>query len=63
MQLEGAKCKMSRGPTGAKGRLNRALAGRPRSAGLAIFEAVRPPFLEPEEDATLCMCVDGIYSC
>jgi hypothetical protein len=25
--------------------MNRALAGRPRLTGLAIFEAVRPPFL------------------
>jgi hypothetical protein len=59
MQLKGAKCKMSRGPTGAKGRPNRAVMGLGRLA-----QGDRPdpfscqfghPFLEREDDATLSM--------
>jgi hypothetical protein len=52
MQLEGAKCINAWGPTGAKGRPNRAEMGRGRSAqaGRGRFD---PPFLAPEGSSTL----------
>jgi hypothetical protein len=59
MQMEGAKCIITWGPTGAKGRPNRAgmgwaWAGRPSPAGLAHFGGrFGPPFLAPEGSSTL----------
>jgi hypothetical protein len=58
MQLEGAKCKMSRGPTRVKGRPNRAGMGLGRLAqagwpGPFLCRFAPPPLLEPEEDGAL----------
>jgi hypothetical protein len=47
MQVEGAKCKITRGPTGAKGRPNRA------EMGLGSEGRFGPPFLAPEGSSTL----------
>jgi hypothetical protein len=48
MQVEGAKCIITRGPTGAKGRPNRAEMGLGRSAQAGrlspLCGSVRPPF-------------------
>jgi hypothetical protein len=57
MQVEGAKCIITWGPTGAKARPNRAemaLAGQSRPAGPAHFRRrFSPPFLAPEGSSTL----------
>jgi hypothetical protein len=54
MQVEGAKCINARGPTGAKGRPNRAEVGLGRSACLAHSGGrFVPPFLAPEGSSTL----------
>jgi hypothetical protein len=46
---------MSKGPTGAKGRLNRVEMSLGRPAW-PIPKAFGPPFLECEDDATLRTC-------
>jgi hypothetical protein len=57
MQMEGAKCIITWGPTGAKGRPNRAGMGLGRSAQAGrpgpLQVSVRPPFLAPEGFSTL----------
>jgi hypothetical protein len=57
MQVEGAKCIITWGPTGAKGRPNRAEMGLGRSAQAGRASpprwSVRPPFLAPEGSSTL----------
>jgi hypothetical protein len=57
MQVEGAKCIITWGPAGAKGRPNQpswAWAGRPKPAGPAHSGGrFDPPFLAPEGSSTL----------
>jgi hypothetical protein len=57
VQLEGAKCKLSRGPTCVKGRPNRAKMGLGRSTQGGRPDPFRrrfgPSFLELEDDTTL----------
>jgi hypothetical protein len=57
VQLEGAKCKISRRPMCAKGRPNRAEMGLGRSAQAGRPSPFQcrfdPPFLQCEDDATL----------
>jgi hypothetical protein len=57
MQMEGAKCIITWGPIGEKGRTNRAGMGLGRSAQAGrpgpLWGSVRPPFLAPEGSSTL----------
>jgi hypothetical protein len=57
MQMEGVKCIITWGPTGAKGRPSRAGMGLGRSAQASrpgpLRGSVRPPFLAPEGSSTL----------
>jgi hypothetical protein len=54
VQVEGAKCIITRGPTGAKGRPNRARLGLGRLAGPTLRVGSPPPlFLAPEGSSTL----------
>jgi hypothetical protein len=57
VQVEGAKCIITWGPTGAKGRPNQAGMGLGRSAQAGrpgpLLWLVRPPFLAPEGFSTL----------
>jgi hypothetical protein len=55
VQVEGARCINTWGPTGAKGRPNRAGMGWPAQAGRLgpLRGSVRPPFLAPEGTSTL----------
>jgi hypothetical protein len=57
MKVEGAKCIITWGPTGAKGRPNRAEMGLDRSAQAGppspLLVSVRPPFLALEGSSTL----------
>jgi hypothetical protein len=57
MQVEGAKCINAWGPTGAKGRPNRAEVGLGQSAQAGrpgpLLTLVPPPFLAPEGFSTL----------
>jgi hypothetical protein len=57
VQMEGAKCIMTRGPTCAKGQPNRAKMGMGRSAQAGRPSRFRgrfgPPFLEREDVSTL----------
>jgi hypothetical protein len=65
VQVEGAKCIITRGPTGAKGRPNQVGMGLGRSAQAGRHGPLRgrfgPPFLASEGSSTLSPCRRTIH--